>query len=225
MIPILILLVVAGIGFAAYEASPKVHAYIDEHVAAIHDSIAAHSAADAHEEQAATAAQSAVNASSPEEAHGWLQRAWAHIQQAAAANAAAASSTATAASTAATPQQKAVTAQSAAKVDARNQHHAVMKQQIATALQALGTGQCDEKVYQNVTRQKRDALIAKLQASGSTVTGTNPYDIATTGALKLRAVWNPTDHTMHMIVAAGGTATTCAAIWAKIDAVVKEVVG
>lgn len=225
MVPIILILVIAGIGFASYEASPKIHAYIDEHVQAINDSIAAHSAADAHEEQAAAAAQVAVNASSPEEAHGWLQRAWAHIQQAAAANAAAASSTVAAASTAATPQQKAATAQSAAQVDARSQHHAAMKQQIAAALQALGTGQCDEKVYQGVTHQKRDALMAKLQALGSTVTGTNPYDIAMAGAVKLRAIWNPTDHTMHMIVAAGGTPATCAAIWTKIDAAVKEVAG
>ena len=62
MIPLILLAIGLGVALTAYEFSPKTHAWVDEHVAAVRAAIAAHSEADAHisDAQAAMAAHQAM---------------------------------------------------------------------------------------------------------------------------------------------------------------------
>jgi hypothetical protein len=179
------------------------------HVRLIHEAYAAHHAADAHLHAAGEATDPTVAAQ--------------HVAEAQAANRIAAGLTAGAAGVAGTDQQRATTTTSAQTVTERDQ-------KIAAALAALGVGQCGVHVYEHVTSQKKDALIAKLHAEGMAVAGTNPWDIEThEHGVKLRAVWDPEVQVLRLIVTSGegGYAglVTCDRIWEKIDPIVKGIVG
>jgi len=139
------------------------------------------------------------------------------------ANRTAAKETASAALNAETPEQRRAAAESANKVLQR-------EQQIADALKSLGIGECDVRTYQRVTTQAKDALIARLNAEGMKVTGSNPYDIDTgEHGVKLRAVWDFRSNELKLIVSARGTIffvpVPCDEIWKRIDPKMKEIVG
>jgi hypothetical protein len=99
--PLLLLVLGAG-AFAAYELSPKTHAWVDDHVQALRAALAAHLAADAHLD-AAAAMPNPVQ----------------QLEAAQAANRVAAQMTTQAAQAAKTLDQQAAAAQSAAAVVAR----------------------------------------------------------------------------------------------------------
>jgi hypothetical protein len=102
--PLLLLVLGAG-AFAAYELSPKTHAWFDDHARAIQDAIVAHRAADAHLDAAAVAPHPATSAQ--------------HVQAATVANQVAAQRTAQAAQAAQTIDQQAAAAASATAIIAR----------------------------------------------------------------------------------------------------------
>jgi len=140
------------------------------------------------------------------------------------ANRTAAKETASAALNAETPEQRRAATESANKVLQR-------EQQIASALKTLGVGECDLRTYQGVNSQARDALIARLNAEGMRVTGSNPYDIDTgEHGVKLRAVWDFRSNELKLIVSARGdflpfVPVPCNEIWKRIDPKMKEIVG
>lgn len=209
MIPLLFMALALGTGLAIYEFSPGSHAWVDEHVAALRAAIAAHREADVHMQSAGAAAS-----------RGDVAAAQQHVAEADAANKVAAQKTTEAGIAARTPPQKQATAQSAAKVVDR-------AQQIAAAMAHLGLGLCGVRTYARVTTQVKDALLARLHAAGMTVTGDDPWDIDTqTAGVKLRAVWDPRAQQLKLIVTEPPTASTfCPLIWARIDPILKEIVG
>ncbi len=207
MIPLLLLAIVLSAAAATYEFSPRAHAWVDDHVRAMERAIAAHQAADAHLAAARGTPDPTVAVQ--------------HAQDAAVANREAAKETSKAAETAKTPDQRAGAAQSAGAVDARSAA-------IADAMAKLGVGQCDVRTYARVTPRVRDALLSKLHGEGMTVTGDNPWDVDThVHDVKLRAVWDPRDQVLKLIVTAGAGGWTgglvCAAVWDRIDPIMKEV--
>lgn len=210
--PLLFLALVLGAGWAAYEFSPKTHAWVDDHVRAIRGAIAAHQSADAH----LVRAQDATN-------RGDHEAAAQLVVFAITSNRNAAEQTGRAALTAKTEDQRSIAAQSADVVTKRDE-------KIMTALAKLGVGQCGVKAYRRVTPQVRDKLIAKLHAEGMTVTGDNPWEIDThEHGVKLRAVWDPTGDALTLIVTAGADgfagALVCDVVWGRIEPIMKQVIG
>jgi hypothetical protein len=248
VIPLIFLALLLGAGLAAYEFSPRAHAWVDEHVRALHEAIAAHRAADAHlgtahatidahqaMQQAGARDPWAQTAPSPAPASApaptpappppasdmlaLLTSALGSLYEAARANAAAAAATITAAKEAKTPEQRAGAAESAAAVDAR-------ARRIADALAHLGVGQCDVHTYEGVTPVKVRALIAKLHTAGMAVTGDDPWDIDThEHGVKLRAVWDLASFKLNLIVTTKDAGVPCFLIWSRIDAAVREALG
>ena len=146
-----------------------------------------------------------------------------HAAAAIEANQDAAKNTAEAAKIAQDEAQRQAAAQSAAKVLER-------ERKIATALASLGVGQCGVKPYPRVTERAKNALLAKLKAEGMVVTGDNPWNIDTHQYdVKLRAVWDPKEQVLKLIVTAGKGGyfgmVTCKEIWKKIDPILKGVIG
>ncbi len=193
--------------FAAYELSPKVQAWTDEHVRAIQAALAAHRVADEHLAKVHVAPD--------------RETASQHAHDAAQANREAAKQTADAARTAMTPQQRAMAEQSAVAVDARDE-------QITVTVAQIGVGQCGVRSYAGVTARLKDALLAKLHSEGMVVTGDGPWDIDTGQySVKLRAAWDPRARELKLVVTtgAGGYAglVSCDKIWGKIDPILKEI--
>ena len=175
------------------------------HVRLIHEAYAAHQAADAHLQAAASAPDPAVAAQ--------------HAAEASVANQVAAEKTIGAAQAAKTDAQRAAAAQSARAVAAR-------EGQIKAALASLGVGECGVRIFSGVTPQKKDALLAKLHGAGMAVTGDNPWNVDThTADVKLRAVWDPGAQVLKLVVTSSAAWAPCSAIWAQLDPTVKEVVG
>lgn len=140
-----------------------------------------------------------------------------------AANQAAAQSTADAAKSAKTPPERSTVAQSAERVIER-------EKLIAAALASLGVGQCGIHSYARVTTRVKDLLLIKLHSEGMIVTGDNPWNIETHQFdVRLRAIWDPKDQELKLIVTAGrgGYAglVTCDEIWGRVDPIVKGVIG
>lgn len=102
MIPLIFLALVLSAALATYEFSPKTHAWVDDHVRAVREALAAHQAADAQ----LAAAKAAPDPDTAAQ----------HARAADAANRAAAQGTAEAAKTAKTDAQRQVAAQSAVVV-------------------------------------------------------------------------------------------------------------
>lgn len=208
MIPLLFVALALAGGLAAYQISPRTHAWVDDHVAALRAAIAAHREAETHLQTAAIAAGAGDVATSRQ-----------HVAEAGAANQVAARQTTAAAVAAKTPSQRQAAAASATKVDDRSQ-------QIAAVMAHLGVGQCGVRSYAGVTSQVKDALLARLHAAGMAVTGDDPYDIDTQLlGVKLRAVWDPRAQQLKLIVtAAPQSPGVCDLIWHRIDPIMKEVV-
>src|ERR1700750_1394034 len=141
MLPFLVFTLLLGAGLAAYEISPEARTWVDAHVQALRAALGAHQTADAH----LTAARDASLAG---DVSGALQ----HVFSAAQANQAAAAHTATAAQTAQNTEQRLNVVASAQDVTSRHDH-------ITGVLANLGAGQCDERVYSNVTAAVKDALL------------------------------------------------------------------
>lgn len=205
MIPLLIMALVLGTGLALYEISPKAHAWVDVHVAAMRS----HQTADAH----LIAAKEA-----------WLRgEIWTSLQQVAAAigaNQVAAKHTATAAEIAQNAVQRVTAATSADAVVSR-------QGQIMEALARLGVGQCGVRIYANVTPGVQAKLRGRLEQAGMSVVGENPWDIDTRMlGVKLRAVWDPVTQVLTVIVTSGQGGlfglVSCDAIWGKIAPIMKE---
>ena len=197
------------IATALAQLGEQVHTWIDDHTRVFLGALAAHHAADAHLEAAGAVPDPTAAAQ--------------HLHEASTANRVAAQETARGAEAAQTEQQRAVAARSAAAVLER-------EQKIATALAQLGVGQCAVRSYAGVTPQIRDALLSRLHAEGMLVTGDDPWDIDTRSYdVKLRAVWDPRTQGLKLVVTSGAGGylglVTCSAIWAKIDPIVKEIVG
>jgi hypothetical protein len=112
MIPLILLGLLVSAGLAAYELSPRVHTWVDDHVAALSGLFAALRAANAHVEAARTTTDPAIAAQ--------------QVQAAETARAAAAQQASIAAATAKTAEQREAAARSAAAVD-----------QLTTAISAL----------------------------------------------------------------------------------------
>jgi hypothetical protein len=209
MFPLILIALALGAGLAAYTFSPKAHEWVDVHIAAIQQAIAAHQEAEGHMKTAAGAAASGDPVTAGHE-----------LAQANASNQKAAQDTATAAGTAKTPQQQQDAKASANQVVDR-------EARIAEALAHLGVGACGVKTYPRVTQQVIDKLLAKLNASGMTVTGDNPWDVDA-GAerlhVKLRAVWDPKAQVLKLIVTAA-VKGLCATIWQQLDPIMKDVIG
>lgn len=91
----------------------------------------------------------------------------------------------------------------------------------------LGLGQCGVRAYAGVTGQIKDDLLARLHAAGMVVTGDDPYDIDTQMlGVKLRAAWDPRAQQLKLIVtAAPQSPGVCGVIWARVDPIMKTVVG
>lgn len=209
MIPFLFIALALAAGLAAYETLPRAHAWLDEHVQALRNAFTAHRTADTH----LAAAKSAPDPVTVVQ----------HVHAATVANRGAAQETATAAKTARTEQQRVDAVQSADRVVER-------ENEIAGTLAAIGVGQCDVRTYSRVTSLVRDGLLAKLHGAGMTVTGDNPWDIDTHDHdVKLRAIWDPVAQVLKLLVTSGKGGyfglVTCATIWAKIDPIVKEIIG
>jgi len=209
---------------AAYELSPKARGWVNEHVRAFDDAIVAHKAADAHLESAVTS-----TSTPPWSPQHQVKQAWDAIQHAHAAHVAnqvAAQKTADMAKTAQTEQQRQTAAQSAAAVEDR-------QTKIATTLQQLGIGQCGVRVYPKVSARIKDALLARLKSEGMSVSGSNPWEINThqpdlpfISDVMLRALWDATTETLHLIVTSGkGAVVTCDEIWKRIDPILKGTIG
>jgi hypothetical protein len=213
MIPLVLLIALAST-LALVKASPKAHSWVDQHTQSLADALFAHRVADDHL-QAAQAPMSPL---------GWVREQWDRIQSAHAAQIAtqvAAMKTADAAQTAQTPKQRQDVADSAATVIDR-------QAKITMTLQQLGVGECSVRSYPKVAARIRDALIARLRAEKMDVTGSNPWDIEThQHGVKLRALWDPTTETLHLIVAGGSDPllVTCDRIWEKIDPIIKSTIG
>ena len=205
MIPLLVIALALGAAALTYEVSPKAREWIDVYVRAIRGAHAAHRAADEHLSVASTTPDPVTAA---ERAH-----------EAKTANQQAAKDTAEAAEAARTEEQREAARESAAKVVERE-----------GKIAKLGVGQCDVRTYLKVAAKDKNALLAKLNAEGMKVTGSNPWDIDTgQHDVKLRAAWNPKTNVLKIIVTAGKGGflglVTCEAIWERIDPKVKEVVG
>jgi hypothetical protein len=252
MIPLLFIALALGAGLAAYEFSPKAHAFVDDHVNAIRDAIAAHQVADSHLDQAKAAAdvhdatQDAWAVSGPpapgtfDPAAAWdtiraqsaalLQHAKESLAAAHQANGIAAANTAVALPTAKTDQQMATAASSAVAVDTRQKQISALQTRVAEAMAHLGGGKCGVRAY-HVTPQIKDALLAKLHAAGMTVKGQDPWDIDThQHDVTLRAVWDPQTLILKLIVSDWGWEVNlpgagCTAVWTKIDPVLNAVLG
>lgn len=147
MIP-LIFLFALGLGaLATYELSPKAHAWVDEHVQAVRDAIAAHDDADAHLD---LAGQIAAQPAATQE--GWIAQVHAtrdRVLAAHAATASAALSTAQAAATAKTPQQRAVATWMAALTLAKQD--AIRAYDAAFAAQNAQTRTLAQRQYADAT--------------------------------------------------------------------------
>ncbi len=255
MIPLVFLVLGLGAALVAYESSGRVRTRTDDYVRAIRGAHAAHQAADLHlsdahvatvvaaqHSQAAIAVQHAAPLPSPtlpdpmqpSPAHD-LASAHAEASQVAsdvgvdravaakAANQEAARNTAVAAKSAKTEPERIAVAQSASKVLERDKL-------IASALANFGVGQCGIHSYARVTQLVKDMLLDKLHGEGMIVTGDNPWDIETHQYdVKLRAIWDPKEQSLKLIVTAGqgGYAglVTCDQIWGRIDPIVKGVIG
>ena len=138
-------------------------------------------------------------------------------------NQTAAKNTAEAAMSAQAEAQRQEVAQSAAKVLER-------EKKIAAALASFGIGQCGVRSYPRVTERAKNALLTKLHAEGMSVTGDNPWNIATHEYdVKLRAMWDPKAQVLKLIVTAGKGGyfglVTCDEIWKKIEPILKGVIG
>lgn len=146
-----------------------------------------------------------------------------HVALATEANQVAAENTAAAAKFAKTERERKAAAASAAKVLER-------EKKIEAALRNLGAGQCGVRSFSRVTAQIKDVLLGKLHAEGMDVTGDNPWNIDTHQYdVKLRAVWDPKEQVLKLIVTTGKGGyfglVTCAEIWKKIDPILKGVIG
>ena len=145
-----------------------------------------------------------------------LKSAWESLLAAGAANAKAAAATTAMAATAKTPQEKERVAQSANLVETRGK---TIKDAQATL---GGTGHCGLRTY-GVSAAQKDALLAKLRASGMVVTGSNPWDIDTKTVVhvRLRALWEPAAQVLHLIVVAPTDPSLypalCGLIWGQIE--------
>jgi hypothetical protein len=218
---------------------------MDDYARALREMHAAHLAADAHLNHANMAltgaaqhAQAADTAQhvTHEDAHAnagqiAIDAGVDHAIASTDANQEAARKTAELALKAKTEAERAAAVESALKVVAR-------EKEIADALVKLGVGQCGVRSYARVTPQAKDALIAKLHGEGMTVTGTNPWgpwDIDTHKyGVKLRAVWNPKDEKLWLVVVIGKGAktehtilhptVTCEDIWDEIEPKLREVI-
>lgn len=249
MTALLLLALGLGVALTAYELSPRVRSRLDDYARALRDAHAAHRAADAHLEAASAAAVAAAQqtratvspaSSSPrmsspsaprpdltsplaDAARQGASTASDHVAVATEANQAAAQNTAEAAKNASTEAERQAAVESAALVLER-------EKKLAAALASLGIGQCGVRSFSRVTSSIKDALLSKLHAEGMTVTGDNPWSIDTHQYdVKLRAIWDPREQALKLIVTAGKGGylglVTCDEIWGKIDPIVKEVIG
>ena len=250
MVP-LIMLAVLGIG-AALTFSPRTRARVDSYVSAIRSAHAAHRTADARLSSATAAtaavAQHARQAVQPtpeptptppsvpsptpvqdvaeaaaDAAQATSDVAVDHVVEANAANQEAAQSTADAAQNAETEAERKAAAESAARVIER-------EKKIAAAFASLGVGQCGVRSYERITTRVKDALLAKLRAEGMAVAGDNPWNINTRQYdVKLRAVWDPSEQVLKLIVTSGKGGylglVTCDEIWKKINPIMREITG
>lgn len=151
MIPLLLLVLGAG-AFAAYELSPKTHAWVDEHVQALRGALAAHFAADAH-----------LNAAAAE------PNPMQQLKAAQAANQVAAQMTTQAAQAAKTLDQQAAAAQSAAAVVARaDKILSWIEHTHAQAIQDAGVAHQVADMHVDVAVTAPDPAIAAQHAEAAT---------------------------------------------------------
>lgn len=209
MIPLIFLALALSAVAVGYGISPRAREWIDDHARAIRGALEAHHAAEAHLSAARAATDPVVAVQ--------------HAHAASTANRVAAQETAVAAMAARNDQQRGTAAQSADTV-------VVREEKITATLADIGVGQCDIRSYSHVTPQLRDTLLARLHSEGMAVTGGNPWDIDTNQfGVKLRAVWDPQTQVLKIIATAGkggwGGLVTCSEIWAKVDPIMKEIVG
>ena len=260
MIPLALLAIALSAAAVAYTSSSRARSWVDDHVRAISTAVAAHHTADAHlgaaqttpdpglaaqhlrdadaanREAAKATAQAGKTAQTPDqraavassatvvEARGSAiadARADAHIKVAETSPDPAA--VAQHAHDAAIANQASAKTEDPSKVAARDAR-------IAAALARLGVGQCDVRTYARVTAKVRDALLAKLQGAGMTVTGDDPerpvqWDVDThEHGVKLRAVWDPTRQELRLIVTSSDFGVPCFMIWDRIEPIMKGII-
>jgi hypothetical protein len=159
MIPLI--LIALGLGaVAAYEFSPKTHAWIDEHVQAFKDAVAAHKAAEAHLDAVAQAAPS-NGAPAPD-----VQLAQDHAAAAQAATAVAADKTAKMAQTARTQAQRATATWMAALTLAmQDQIKALAALQIARGAEMAAAKMAFDDAVARIARAKSELSRLSQQRS------------------------------------------------------------
>lgn len=232
MISLVILLGLGVAALAAYEFSPKTHAWVDEHVAAIRAAVAAHSEADAHiaDAQAAVAAHQSMPPAPPQappptqapspqapppsappapsaptlSVPSVIDQGTALLKHAWDKLLAASAANARAADATSAGAKTATTPQEKATVA---QSAAVVETRAKTIQEAQaaigGLGRCGLRTYGDVSAAKKDMLLVKLHAQGMIVTGGNPWDVDTmTAGVKLRALWDPAASKLYLVVVA-----------------------
>ena len=162
MIPLIFLAIVLSAALATYEFSPKAHAWVDDHVRAVREALAAHQAAEAQLAAAKAAPDPATAAE--------------HARAADAANRDAARETAEAAKTAKTDAQRQVAAQSAVVVADRGReishvrliHEAYGAHQVADAhLQAAAMAPDQATAAQHVAEASAANQVADQKTVGA----------------------------------------------------------
>jgi hypothetical protein len=241
MIPILIIFAIAGIGFAVYETSPKVHGYVTDHVAAIRAAQDAHAEADAHADQVQAALDVSTAAPANDSGVDLHTHAADKLSQSNGANKKAADLTGKAAPTATTPEQRASTAQSAAQVWDRAQANDFKMKNLL--IQMTVSGKYARHTYA-ATADVKDRFLSKVApvtgflkgaSTRTSAKGNNPWTVTLNG-LQLIVFWVQSEQELSVLVPTdnstpkGGeynpgslaTRALAANIGARLDAIMAE---
>ena len=88
----------------------------------------------------------------------------------------------------------------------------------------MSKGKCGAHHYGNIDQAKVEAIISKLKATGSTVTGNNPWNVDTHNhGVKLQGTWDKASSTLTVIVTDKDWYVPCSKIWDTIDPLIHHI--
>lgn len=90
----------------------------------------------------------------------------------------------------------------------------------------MSDGKCGTHTYPGITQAKIDAILEALRSNGSTVTGSNPWNVDThNNGVKLQGSWNQGTSTLSIIVTDKNWYVPCSKIWDTIDPLIRHIQG
>ena len=83
---------------------------------------------------------------------------------------------------------------------------------------------CGVHTYDNITRPKIEEILAKLQANGATVHGSNPWHVdVNKHSIKLQGNWDEENSSLAITVTDKSFIVPCSKIWSTIDPLVEDI--